>query len=161
MSSHSKVMTDKRIILEDTRNQAGKHENVHRQLKAMGFEVVRTKLAVGDYTLPTDQSVCIDTKKDLPELVNNVCQGHDRFIRELSLAKRLGINLVVLCEHGNHINDLSDVNRWVNPRLRVSKLALSGPRLFKVLYSIQCKYGVPFLFCDPSMTGERIVQLLK
>ncbi len=150
-----------KIILEDTRNRDGKHENVHRQLKAFGFEVVRTKLAVGDYTLPADQAVCIDTKKDLQELVGNVCQGRARFLREIALAKRLGIHLIVLCEHGRRIGDLADVNRWVNPRLRMSRLALSGPRLFRILCSIQCKYGVRFLFCDPACTGETIVELLR
>lgn len=56
------------IILEDTRQQAKKHELKHKWFSEHGVMVNRTKLYVGDYTLPTDQSICIDTKKDFAEL---------------------------------------------------------------------------------------------
>lgn len=45
------------VLLEDTRNQKGKHKNVHEWAKANGVTIIRTKLLVGDYTLPTDQRV--------------------------------------------------------------------------------------------------------
>ena len=53
------------VILEDSRNQIGKHENINAYLKSVGVDVIRTKMLVGDYTLPADQSVCIDSKKDM------------------------------------------------------------------------------------------------
>ena len=51
-----------KVLLEDTRNPADKHRNVHEWAKREGVDIIRTKLLVGDYTLPTDQSVCVDTK---------------------------------------------------------------------------------------------------
>ena len=60
------------IILEDTRNQVGKHDKKNEYFRQNGIEIRRTKLYCGDYTLPTDQSVCIDTKKDIQELIGNM-----------------------------------------------------------------------------------------
>lgn len=60
------------IILEDTRQQAKKHEIKHKWFSEHGVMVNRTKLYVGDYTLPTDQSICIDTKKDCQELLQDI-----------------------------------------------------------------------------------------
>ena len=150
-----------KTIVEDTRNQVGKHDNVRKQLEALGYKIVRSKMIVGDYTLPTNQTICIDTKKDLNELCSNAAQGHARFTSELALAQSLGIRLIILCEHGEGIEKLSDVNTWYNPRLRVSKCALSGQRLFKILYTMEKKHGTQFLFCDRRSTGARIVGLLE
>ena len=57
------------ILLEDTRNQIDKHGKKHAWFEKNGIEIQRTKLVVGDYTLPTNQSICIDTKKDLQSYV--------------------------------------------------------------------------------------------
>ena len=68
------------ILLEDSRQKEGKHQYKKRYFERNGIEVRRTKLYVGDYTLPTDQSVCIDTKKDLQEVVMDICGAeHERF----------------------------------------------------------------------------------
>lgn len=56
------------IILEDTRQQAKKHELKHKWFADHGIFVSRTKLYVGDYTLPTDQSICVDSKFAISEL---------------------------------------------------------------------------------------------
>ena len=64
------------IILEDTRNQVGKHDKKNEYFQQNGIEVRRTKLYCGDYTLPTDQSVCIDTKKDIQELIGIYAVNH-------------------------------------------------------------------------------------
>jgi len=58
------------IILEDTRQQTGKHDAKHDYFEKHGIEIRRTKLYVGDYTLPTNQSVCVDTKK----IFRSLCQ---------------------------------------------------------------------------------------
>ena len=148
------------LILEDTRQQAYKHETKHKWFEENGIKVDRCRLYVGDYTLPTDQSVCIDTKKDLQELVQDVCQQHDRFRAELIRAKEANIQLVVLCEHGGRIRCLEDVYFWNNPRKKVSPKAMDGWQLFKVLNTMKEKYGVRFEFCDKRQTGKRIVEIL-
>lgn len=148
------------VLLEDTRNQTGKHKNIHDYCKRNGIEIVRSKMLVGDYTLPTDQSICIDTKMNMNEICNNVVQDHARFVRELELARSCGIHLVVLIEHSRDIKTLEDVRHWVNPRSKVSPMAVSGERLFKILYAIQKRYDCEFLFCDKSQTGKRIIEIL-
>jgi len=148
------------LILEDTRQQARKHETKHRWFAENGIKVERCRLYVGDYTLPTNQSICIDTKRDLQELAQDVCQQHERFRAELVRAQEAGIHLIVLCEHGGGIKSLEDVYFWVNPRRQHSPGAISGQRLFKILNTMQEKYGVRFEFCDKRQTGRRIVEIL-
>lgn len=147
------------IILEDTRQQAKKHESKHEWFAANGVEVVRTKLVVGDYSLPTDQSLCIDTKAGLQEICGNVAQQHRRFVEELDRAKMLGIKLIILCEEKN-IASLEDVKQWKNPRLRRSPKALTGEKLYKIMKSIEERHGCRFLFCSKEDAGKTIVDLL-
>ena len=59
------------LILEDTRQQEKKHEAKHDYFRRAGVHWSRTALYCGDYTLPVDQSVCIDTKKDIQELIGD------------------------------------------------------------------------------------------
>lgn len=148
------------LILEDTRQQASKHETKHKWFSENGIKVERCRLYVGDYTLPTNQSVCIDTKKDLQELVQDICQQHDRFRNELIRAQEAGIQLVILCEHGGQIKCLEDVYFWSNPRKKTSPKAMDGWKLFKTLNTMKDKYGVRFEFCDKRQTGKRIVEIL-
>ena len=60
------------IILEDTRQQEKKHEVKHEHFRSVGIHWNRTALYCGDYTLPANQSICIDTKKDIAELIGDV-----------------------------------------------------------------------------------------
>ena len=39
-------------------------------------------------------------------------------------------------------------------------MAVSGQRLFKILYSISKKYDVDFEFCTKAETGQKIIELL-
>lgn len=60
------------LILEDTRQQEKKHELKHEYFRSVGVHWNRTSLYCGDYTLPADQSICIDTKKDVQELIGDI-----------------------------------------------------------------------------------------
>lgn len=141
----------------------------------MGVNHFRSKLYCGDYQSLDNGRLVIDRKKDLLELCGNVTQQHERFRRELIRAQQAGIRMIILCEHGHGIESLADVYFWENPRLtqerwitvdgRPRKIqahpnAMTGERLFRILQSINQKYGVAFEFCKPANTGERIVDLL-
>lgn len=147
------------IILEDTRNKPDKNKHIRDQLESLGYKVERSKIYCGDYTWATNQSICIDTKQDLQEVVGNVIQQHDRFRNECIRAKEAGIQLVVLIVDSK-ITCLSEVFGWYNPRLRYSKKATTGRQLGKILYSMREKYGVKFDFCTKDEVGKRIVELL-
>jgi hypothetical protein len=148
------------IFVHDTRDKTTKHQNVDDYLVAQGHKVVRSKLYVGDITLLNNQSVCIDLKRNLQEVCQNVCQDHARFKRELERAMEYEIKLVFLVEHGGQIKTLDDVKNWINPRLKDHPLAMSGERLYKVLLTMQNKYGIEWLFCDKRCTGKMIVEIL-
>ena len=79
------------IVLEDTRNKPDKNAHIRQQLEDLGYKVERTKLWIGDYTFPTNQSICIDTKKDMNEIEGNLIHDHERFKAECIRAKEAGI----------------------------------------------------------------------
>lgn len=149
------------IFVHDTRDKTTKHHNVDDYLVAQGHKVVRSKLYVGDITLLNNQSVCIDLKRNLQEVCQNVCQDHARFRRELERAAEYEIKLVFLIEHGGGIKSLEDVQNWKNPRLKDHPLAMSGERLYKVMLTMQNKYGIEWQFCDKRSTGRRIIEILE
>lgn len=126
-----------------------------------GIQYFISKLPVGDYANLDKPRVVIDRKQNLLELCSNVCQGHKRFCAELERAQKYGIKLIILCEHGGDIKNLSDVLAWKNPRLKESPMAMSGERLYNVLSRLGHKYGIEYCFCEKGQTGKRIIELLK
>lgn len=168
------------LILEDTRQQADKHDTKHRWFEKHGIDIRRQALYVGDYTLPTNQSVCIDTKKDIQELVSDICgKQHERFRNECLRAQEAGIKLIVLVEnmgakvgrgeiYNPTITKLEDLHKWKNPRLFILvggkqkyPRATRGVTLQKACMSMELKYGVKFLFCTPYESAQKIVELLE
>lgn len=158
------------IILEDSRQQAGKHENIMRWFTAHGIEIKRTKLLCGDYTLPTDQTVCIDTKYGLSEVYGDLIgKDHARFVRELDTARECGIALVILVEEGG-ISSLSEVRDWRNPRryqyfntpqrLRPSRPPVPSWQLQKTMETVAERHGCIWRFCSKAETGRRIFDIL-
>lgn len=167
-----------KVLIEDTRNQPGKHGNIHAFCDLNGIRIVRTKLVCGDYSLPTDQSVCIDTKQDMGEVYNNLVQSHDRFARECDLAHQLGIHLIVLVED-DEVHALDDVHTWSNPRYRrymilkaghdagrwlgtklPPKPPLDSKRLEQMMKTFAEHHGCEWRFCRKSETGLRICEIL-
>lgn len=192
------------IIVEDKGQQANKHEIKHKWFEQNNIDLLRHPLPVGDYILFTDDvadviqrkekrglnpakvdflgsyKVCVDTKKDMQEIVGNVCgKQHPRFRDECILAQNNNIALYVLIENKDGVKTIDDVFRWQNPRLHrynyIKKMQsvgkyqsvklsqtppTSGQTLAKSLLTMQLKYGVEFLFCKPEEAGKRILELL-
>lgn len=146
-------------LIEDTRQQAKKHESKHDYFDKHGIKYVRSKLPVGDYALINDMSTVIDTKKDIQEIIGNVTSQHKRFIEECDKAAEFEINLIFLIEDSK-VTCIDDLYKWYNPRLKYSPKATTGATLAKILHGIEVRHGVKFLFCDPSETGKRIIELL-
>lgn len=153
-------MENKLTVLMDTREKPKAVQTIMKQFEAAGVRVIRTKLWVADYQLFDNPHLVVDRKQNLSELCNNVVQDHARFRSELIRAQEVGISVVVLVEHGGGIKSLDDVPNWVNPRLKVSPLAVSGERLYKILKAMEYTYKVRFEFCTKAQTGKRILQIL-
>lgn len=152
------------VLLEDTRNQPGKHKNIAAYCKQMGIEIVRTKLLVGDYMLAGSDGggISVDTKTlGVPEIANNILSAsHDRFRRECEMAQKCGIQLIVLIEEplpGGRLD------KWVSPLDRDGKpkYKFDPVILRKAMYTMQEKYQVRFRFCDGRSTGKQLIEYLK
>lgn len=147
-------------LIEDSRQQTGKHDIKHLSFKNAGVEVVRCKLPFGDYAAPP--AISVDTKANMDEIAANICgKEHTRFINECKAAKAAGCQLVILVENDLGISCLSEVHNWINPRVVYSPNCVQGPRLQKAMQTISERYGVRFEFCTPEEAGSRIVELLS
>lgn len=145
------------IIQIDSREQ--KYDHITDYLDSQNIKWVRSKCIVGDYINLENPMVVIDRKKDLQEVAGNVCQQHDRFVRELELAKELGYRMIVLIEEPA-MHSLTDVITWYNWRRKKNPRAVSGKQLFKIMSTMGSKYNVEWRFCDKNDTGKVIVELL-
>ena len=154
------------IIAEDTRNQAGKHKALNRQLNALGHQVVRTKLYVGDYQLINRGDVVVDTKKDMLELAMDMCRDHKRFSAECQRAREAGIKLVILTEELLPTGGLAN---WKSPVWRTDGRGhkagdpitqVRPETLYKAIHTMSSRYGVEFHFCDKAEAGARLMEIL-
>lgn len=146
------------ILIEDTRNQVGKHKQLNKDLANLGVKVVRSKLYVGDYARLDNQTVCIDTKKDYVELASNICGSqHTRFRDECLRAKNVGITLVILVE------EEIPADKWKSPlkRNREPYTRVQGQILAKCMETMHQKYGVKFRYCSKQDTAKTILEILS
>lgn len=149
------------VIQIDSREKARAITKIVRTFDERGVRHFVSKLPFGDYMNLDNPKLVIDRKQSLNELCGNVCQQHKRFTTELQGAKDYGIKIVILCEHGGKIKTMRDVMNWYNPRLKVSPLAVSGERLYKILSTMSKHYDVEFVFCSKDETGSRIIEILS
>lgn len=159
----------------DSREKKSELARIMKQFDKLGIKYFISKLYCGDYMSLHNARLVIDRKKDLNEVCTNVCQQHERFRKELIRAKEVGIQIIILVEHGKDITCLEDVYFWENPRdlpskwimqnghpvkVPANKKPISGRQLYKSLCTIRDRYGVRFEFCTKAETGKRIAELL-
>lgn len=152
-------------LVEDTRQQRGKHNRKAEYFEQAGESVVRCALPVGDYQRPA--KVAVDTKKDIIELGVDLKADHARFRRECERARELGTQLVILVENTDGVRSLADLDSWVEPdksyekRNRSGKaVRYTGRSIARACQSMHDAYGVMFGFCAPDEAGERVVAIL-
>ena len=145
----------------DSREKAKAIKKIIAEFDEQGVKHYTSKLYVGDYMSLDNPRLVVDRKQNLTEVCSNVCQDHERFRNELIKAQKAGIQIIVLVEHGKDIKSLEDVIWWLNPRLKASPKAITGERLYKILLTLERKYGCKFEFCEKKDTGQRIIELLE
>lgn len=160
----------------DSREKARAIRKIVKTFDDNGVKHFSSKLLVGDYMSLDNPRLIIDRKQNLQELCGNVCQQHERFKRELLKAMDVGIQLIILIEHGNDIKSIEDVYFWKNPRKHevrwrtvngkkeryaASSKAVDGNQLYKSLCTIRDRYNVRFEFCEKNDTGKKIIELLS
>lgn len=179
MTSRSSVGA---VVVEDTRQQAGKHANVERWMRAHGVAFLPRARALpfGDYVAETPGgeplgNVSVDTKRSLEEVASNLTREHDRFARECDRAAEAGWRLVVLVEGMPTCPGPEAVGEWAAHRCAVCRRCRPGrgwacPRRLvtpakaasaaKAMATMAARHGVAFEFCGRADTGRRICELL-
>ena len=148
------------VLYEDTRQQAGKHRNIHAYCERHGIEIIRQALNVGDYQIAGKGDISVDTKMGVPELASNCFQEHDRFRDECMRAQRCGIQLIVLIEEqlpGGRLDWWRSPIGWDG----LPKHRFNPETLRKVMLTMQEEYGVKFRFCHPASTGRQMIEYLE
>lgn len=145
------------IIIEDTRQKDGKHQQKHIGFDNLGVDLLRCKLPFGDYALPPEVSV--DTKENLEEIAGNLCgsrKERDRFIRECKAAAAAGCQLIVMVEteHDGSLLDLSDI------RIGSGKV-VTGLQLYRAMTAVSGRYGVRFVLVRPEDAAKEIMRILE
>ena len=192
------------LLIEDKAQKIDQHEMKNRWWKSQDIEVLRYPLPVGDYILVDDKvkelidrktkrnveikkmdfvgtyKVCVDTKKDIQELIGDICgKQHERFRDECMFAQNNGIKLYILVEnlgltinerkgiYSPFIDSLDSLHKFVNPRLFIWRngkqlypTATRGITLKKACITMRNKYGVEFIFCKPNQAAEKVIELL-
>ena len=152
-------------LIEDTRQQKGKHGLKADYFESAGVRVVRCALPVGDYQRPA--SVAVDTKKDIVELAMDLKKDHERFARECRKAQSLGTRLVILVENTDGVTCLADLAEWEESDESYDRrnkggraVRYKGGPLAKTCETMHRAYGVMFGFCTPEESGRRVVEIL-
>ena len=142
-------------LVEDTRQQRGKHDAKAAHFETVGEHVVRCALPVGDYQRPAKAAV--DTKKDII----------DRFARECERARDLGTQLVILVENLDGVASLRDLESWVEPEQSFKKrnrggkaVRYTGKAIARACVTMHERYGVRFGFCRPDEAGAKVLRIL-
>lgn len=144
------------MIICDTREKTNQNVLSYFERHNVNYQV--KKVDTGDYVNTDMMGVVVERKKNLNELLTNLCSKKDtsRFWREVRRAKEENIKMIVLCEHGGKIRSIKDVASWKSKYSRVT-----GKQLMEEIYKVHIAYGVEFLFCDKRSTGKRILELLS
>lgn len=170
------------VIIEDTRQQAHKHDAKHAWWAAHGVEVLERDRALpfGDY-MTEGSNVVVDTKRSIAEIAQNVTRDHRRFADECDRARDAGYRLVVLVDAPARYETLPDLCAWMNdhcgacnvrrgghcdpstkgrcPRHKTVK-PVQGPRLSSTLLKMERDHGVRFELCRREDAAKRICELL-
>lgn len=162
------------VVIADSRQQRGKHNNINQWMVDHGIQVVTMKLDAGDYSTP-GSNIVVDTKKDVQEVAGNIGRDHARFTRECDRARSAGLRLVVLIEEHREYNDRSKLFRWKSFACRKCKRCdplrdkgctryrtkpMNGPTVAKIISGIERDHGCRFEFCRRGDTAQRICEIL-
>lgn len=139
-------------LYQDCREKIGHHTNIETFCKNNGITIIRKRLEVGDYMFPNGK-ISVDIKQHLEELANDLYRDRLAFGKKYKKCLAQGIKLIVLVEQP--IKSFQELAKWQSKHSRIS-----GQYLINLMHEITISYGVKFMFCDKSKTGEVLMQLL-
>lgn len=153
------------LILTDTRQQ--KENHIIKEFDKQNILHIRTTLPSADYMVLRydekkgmflDYSILIDTKKDLEEIVGNLCnsKSHERIKREINRAKELGCKRFIFLIQDDKIKSVEDIKNWSSTHTKVR-----GDVLLKIMTTMRMKYGVEFIIVPKAKMASYIIKFLK
>lgn len=153
------------IILTDTRQQ--KENHILKAFDKRDILHIRTGLPSADYMAVRydekkgfylDYSILIDTKKDIEEIVSNLCnsQNHQRILREIQRGKELGAKEFIFLINGGKVKTIEDLKNWSSKRTKVK-----GITLLKIMKTMRQKYGIRFIIVPKQKMGDTIIKILE
>ena len=122
-------------IIQDSREQASLIFN-----QEFVTEIIVEALPVGDYGCEFERGYevpCIFERKSIPDLFSTLTSGHDRFIREIEKAKKLGIKLILIIE-----GSISTVS-WGTVYSK-----MPGRTILRIIFMLWIKYDLMPVFCS-------------
>ena len=145
-------------IIEDTRQQAGKHQKKHEWWDTNGDSLIRCKLPFGDYALPP--KVSVDTKANLTEIATNMCGAlseQKRFKTECVRARECGCRLVFLVE-----SSINSKDKLFEKKIMLGNgKEIKGEQLYMAMETMSSRYGCSFVFAKPSEAAQKINEILN
>lgn len=164
------------MIIEDTRQQVRKHNNIEKWMAAHGVDFAPRAAALpfGDYMLE-GSNISIDSKQDMQEVAGNIGRDHARFVRECDRARAEGYRLIILVEEHPEYNDRSKLYGWISYVCRRCRRCnplrdkgckkyrskpMNGPTVARIIGRLEEDHGVRFEFCAKRDTARRICELL-
>lgn len=157
-------------LIEDSRQQANKHDEKNKFFNKEKINVLRSKLPFGDYSLVNDMSIAVDTKMNFLEIEHDLTTDHVRFRNEIINANKNGIGLVILIEEKVQYFNLEEVKhfyqipKWQSTTYKHKKnepvAYFNVETIVKSMETMQQKYGVLFEFTTKEKCGAKIMQIL-
>lgn len=144
------------IIVQDSREKTPWNFISYNWCKGQVIE----KMSAGDYSLSGYKDlVCIERKRTVNELANNLGKKYEQFKSEMEKIIQYRFRYVV-CEFTEQ--QLLIYPKGSNlPKNILSRLKISGKFLHKRVNEIQDNYGVEFIFCaDRHEAKDKAMELL-
>lgn len=150
-------------IYVDSREHPG--EEYDRRCETFGVPYERKHLNYGDYTYsftkpdgnvafseePISGDAVIERKMSLDELSGNLCQEHDRFVREMERAKEHNASIYLIVENGTW-------EKIINHRY---KTRFNNKAYLRRLLGLVVRYGVKVVFIQKELSGRMIREILE
>lgn len=151
------------IIYADSREHPG--DEYKKRCDSFGVPYERKHLNYGDYTYsftlpngeqahstePINGAAVIERKMSLTELSGNLCQEHDRFIREMERAKENHASVYLIVEDGTW-------EKIINHKYRTQ---FNEKAYLRRLLGLVVRYGVKVIFVQKELSGRMIREILE
>lgn len=142
------------ILIQDSREKTGKHNNIENYCKENDITLVRKRLDVGDYTFPCGK-ISVDIKGGgLEELANDLYRDKKALNKKYKKCYEQGIQLWVLVEE--KISNLNELANWKSKHSRID-----GRLLIDMIHRLKVSYGVRFKFANKKDSPQILIDILK